>query len=80
MTQTLLIHVVNEDPIVGDVDELPGKTDTMVWVNNPRRKDGKDIHYLDSRVVTILIPVARITFIEIIPSEIEEEIISFVKD
>jgi hypothetical protein len=80
MTQTLLIHVVNEDPIVGDVDELPSETDTLVSVNNPRRKDGKDIHYLDSRVVTILLPVARITFIEIIPSEIEEEIISFVKD
>ena len=80
MAQTLLIHVLNEDPIVGDVDELPSLTDTLVSINNPRRKDGKDIHYLDARVVTILIPVARITFIEIIPSEIEEEIISFVKD
>ena len=80
MAQTLLIHVLNEDPIVGDVDELPSLTDTLVSINNPRRKDGKDIHYLDARVVTILIPVARITFIEIIPSEIEEEIISFIKD
>ncbi|MFN2216414.1 MAG: hypothetical protein ACK2TS_05665 [Anaerolineales bacterium] len=80
MAQTLLIHVLNEDPIVGDVDELPSLTDTLVSINNPRRKDGQDIHYLDARVVTILIPVARITFIEIIPSEIEEEIISFIKD
>jgi len=80
MTHTLLIHIVNEDPIVGDVEELPGMSDTLVWVNNPRRKDGKDIHYLDSSVVTILLPVARITFIEIIPSEIEENLISHIKD
>ena len=80
MAHTLLIHIVNEDPIVGEVDELPGMNDTLILLNNPRRKDGKDVHYLDSSVVSILMPVSRTTFIEIIPSEIEEEIISFVKD
>ena len=80
MAHTLLIHIVNEDPIVGEVDELPGMNDTLILINNPRRKDGKDVHYLDSSVVSILMPVSRTTFIEIIPSEIEEEIISFVKD
>ena len=80
MAHTLLIHIVNEDPIVGEVDELPGMSDTLILINNPRRKDGKDVHYLDSSVVSILMPVSRTTFIEIIPSEIEEEIISFVKD
>jgi len=80
MTHTLILHIVNEDPIVGEVDDLPGTTDTLIQVNNPRRRDGKDIHYLDSSVVSILMPVSRTTFIEIVPSEIEEEIISFVKD
>ena len=80
MTHTLLIHIVNEDPIVGEVDDLPGNTDTIIQINNPRRRDGKDIHYLESSVVSILMPVSRTTFIEIIPSEMEEEIISFVKD
>ena len=80
MTHTLVFHIVNEDPIVGEVDDLPGTTDTLIQVNNPRRRDGKDIHYLDSSVVSILMPVSRTTFIEIIPSEIEEDIISFVKD
>jgi hypothetical protein len=80
MTHTLLIHIVNEDPIVGEVDDLPGNTDTLILVHNPRRRDGKDIHYLDSSVVSILMPVSRTTFIEIIPSEIEENLISHVKD
>lgn len=80
MTQTLLIHLHNDDPIVGEVDDLPGRTDQLLTINNPRRKDGKDLHYLEGNVVSIILPVVRITFIELLPSEAEEEIISFVKD
>ena len=80
MTHTLLIHLQNEDPVIGEVDELPGPTDQLLFINNPRRKDGKDLHYLEGNVVSIILPVVRITFIELLPSEMEDEIISFVKD
>ena len=80
MTYKLLLHLHNDDPLIGEVDELPGRTDQLITINNPRRKDGKDIHYLEGNVVTIIIPVVRITFIELIPNEMDEKIISFVKD
>ncbi|MFH2038577.1 MAG: hypothetical protein ABIJ65_03995 [Chloroflexota bacterium] len=80
MTYKLLFHLHNDDPFIGEVDELPDRTDQLITINNPRRKDGKDIHYLEGNVVTIILPVVRITFIEILPSELEEKIISFVKD
>lgn len=80
MAHTLLFHLHNDDPIVGEVDELPGRTDQLIIINNPRRKDGKDLHYLENSVVSIILPVVRITFIELVPSEMEEEIVSFVKD
>jgi len=80
MTYKLLFHLHNDDPLIGEVDELPDRTDQIITINNPRRKDGKDIHYLEGNVVTIILPVVRITFIEILPSELEEKIISFVKD
>jgi len=80
MAHRLLIHLHNDDPIVGEVDELPGRTDQLITVHNPRRKDGKDLHYLEDSVVSIIIPLVRITFIELIPSDMEEEIVSFVKD
>ncbi len=80
MANKLLFHLHNDDPVLGEVDELPGRTDQLITINNPRRKDGKDIHYLESNVVTIIIPVVRITFIELIPNEMEENIISFIKD
>jgi hypothetical protein len=80
MTHTLLFHLHNDDPIVGEVDELPDRSDQLLTINNPRRRDGKDVHYLEESVVTIILPVVRITFIELLPSDLEEEIVSFVKD
>jgi hypothetical protein len=77
---SLLVHIQNEDPILGEVDALPNPTDTMLLIKHPRRKDGKDIHYLDTSVTTIIYPFTRITFIEIMPSEEEEEIISSVRE
>jgi len=77
---TLLIHINNEDPVLGEVDEMPKPGDTLLLVKNPRRKDGKDIHYLDANVVSVFWPMVRILFIEVMPSGEEEEIIGFVRE
>lgn len=75
-----LVHVKNEDPIVADIDELPQSTDTLIILKNPRRRDGKDIHYLDNQVTLVIFPYERINFVEILPGSEEEEIISFVRE
>lgn len=80
MAQTVVIHIMNEDPIVGEVDELPSAQDTLLAVHNPRRRDGKDLHYLQNDVVTVMWPVAQISFIEILPTGFEEEIIGHVRE
>ncbi len=77
---TILIHMLNEDPVLGEVDQLPGVTDTMICLKNPRRRDGKDLHYLEANVNSVIWPIARLNFIEIMPSGEEEEIISFVRE
>jgi len=80
MAQTIIIHVANEDPIVGEIDVLPGPTDTIITLHSPRRRDGKDVHYLQNSVVTVIWPVNQISFIEVLPSQMEEEIIGFVRE
>ncbi len=80
MAMTLLLHIPNEEPIAGEVDELPSPQDTMLVIRNPRRRDGKDIHYLEPEVTTIIIPISRVTLIEIMPSAEDEDIIGFVRD
>ena len=77
---SILVHIQNEDPVLGEIEELPAPTDLMITLKNPRRKDGKDLHYLEANVTTVVWPVWRINFIEIIPSGEEDEIIGFVRE
>lgn len=77
---SILIHISNEDPVLGEIDVLPAPTDVLLTVKNPRRKDGKDLHYIEANVSTVLWPITRINFIEVIPTGEEEEIISFVRE
>ena len=78
--QTVMIHISNEDPVVGEVDKLPETTDTILTLKNPRRRDGKDIFYLDANVTTVIWPIHRIVLIEVIPTSEEEDIIGFVRE
>jgi len=77
---TIIVHVQNEDAVLGEMDTLPAATDVTITVKNPRRKDGKDLPYLDANVSTVIWPMSRINFIEILPSGQEEEIITFVRE
>ncbi len=80
MPITVLVHLSGEDPVLGEIEELPGPTDTNVVVNNPRRRDEKDLPYLAETVVSVVWPMHRVNFIEIIPSREEEELIGFVRE
>jgi len=80
MSYTLVIHISGEESVVAEAEELPSMDATMITVRNPRRIDGKDLHYLDENVVTVIWPLSRINFIEILPTKEEEEIIGFVRE
>ena len=80
MAHTVIVHISNEDPVCGELDQLPQPGDTLITIHNPRRRDGKDIHYLSSDIITVICPVNQISFIEVMPSEGEERIIGFVRE
>jgi len=80
LSYTLVVHVLNAEPVVGESDELPTTTDTMVVIKNPRRLDGKDIHYLADNAISIYWPIDRVNFIEVISEEEAEAIIGFVRE
>ena len=80
MPLTIILHIQNEEPILGEVTDLPTPTDNLIAISNPRRVDGKDVHYVTENVVTVMFPMHRVNFIEIMPSKEEEEIISFVRE
>ena len=80
MAYSIILHLAGEPSILGEVEELPKATDTLVIVSNPRLRDGKDIHYLEHNVVKVMWPVDKITLIEILESEDEEHLIGFVRE
>lgn len=77
---TIILHLLNEDPVVGEVDELPVKTDTLIFVNNPRRRDGKGLSYLEENVSTVCWPIARLSFLEIRPDRNENTTNGIIQD
>ncbi|HPA32575.1 MAG TPA: hypothetical protein PKX41_00815 [Anaerolineaceae bacterium] len=78
--QSILVHIANEEPILGEVDQLPGTTDTIIILKNPRKRDGKDLHYLEPEITTIILPIGRASFIEVMTTREEDEIITFVRE
>lgn len=80
MAHTILIHIAGEEPITAEVEELPKPGDNLIIVTGPRRRDGKDIHYIDTRAVKVIWPMHKISFIEVLSGEESEEIISFVRE
>ena len=77
---SVILHIANEDPIVGELDEMPTPSDQIVVVKNPRRRDGKDISYLNGNVSTVIWPMIRVNFIEVMSDRDEEEIITHVRE
>ena len=76
----ILLHLVGEDPVLGEIEELPSPNATSLILRSPRKRDGKDLHYLDANVTTVIWPMARVNFIEILPTGEEEEVIGFVRE
>lgn len=81
MTITILMHLAGEaEPVVGELEALPEPAATTVLVTNPRQRDGKDLRYLAPGVVSVIWPIAKVSFIELMPSGEEEELVSFVRE
>jgi hypothetical protein len=76
----ILLHIAGEEPVLCEVEALPGPTDLTITIKNPRTRDGKDIPYLDTGVTTVIYPMTRVNFIELLPTGEEEEVIGFVRE
>lgn len=80
MTISVILHIAGEEPVLGEVEEMPEPSDFLFRVSHPRRLDGKDLSYLVDNVATVYWPVHRVNFLEVLPSREEEEIIGFVRE
>ena len=80
MSYTVLIHVLNEDPILAEIERLPEPTDQVLVVTDVRRRDGRDVSYILPDTNTVVFPWSRVHCVEIFPSDAEEAIVSFIRE
>jgi hypothetical protein len=80
MSLTVLIHVMNEDAIVGEVEELPQTNAPFLKIASPRLRDGRDVTYFLPETNVVLLPWSRIHSVEIMPTEGEEKLVTFVRE
>lgn len=80
MSISVIVHIRNAEPMLAEIEELPQSSDTLIKLTNPRQRDGKDLIFLEHNVVNVIWPLAEISFIEILPGETAEEVISFIRE
>lgn len=80
MRLSAVIHLLEEDPIVGELDGSPDPAAQFVTVYNPRRRDGRTVPFLDPNIETVLIAWHRISVIQLLPQAEVEKAIGFVRE
>jgi hypothetical protein len=80
MAYSVILHIPGEASILCETEELPKPSDTIITVVNPRTREGKDLHYLEPNVVKIIFSLAKISLIEVLENQEEENLIGFVRE
>jgi hypothetical protein len=80
MSSTVIVHTRNAEPMLAEIENMPDEKDVLIKLSNPRQRDGKDLIFLDHNVVTVYWPWAEISFLEILPGETAEEVVSFIRE
>lgn len=80
MAHKVLVHVLNEEAVVGEIEQLPDPTDQVLILRNVRYRDGRDVSYVLPETDTVIYPWERIHCVEILPGESEEDVVSFIRE
>ena len=81
MAITVIVHVVGAEPFVAEIEEIPDPLAQIVICTNPRQRNGKQLSYVEADATRVIFPWHRISFLETLPSEQDdEEVESFFRD
>lgn len=80
MSIEVIVHMQNEDPVLAEMEELPDPTHLTITLTNPRRRDGRSLHYVTEGATAFIFPWNRISFIEVMEEEEAKEVIEFFRE
>ncbi|MDX1521863.1 MAG: hypothetical protein R3264_09565 [Anaerolineae bacterium] len=81
MAITVVVHVMNAEPFIAEIEELPTETSQILTCTNPRQRNGKAVTYIEPDATKVIFPWHRVSFIETLPGdEDQDEVESFFRD
>ena len=81
MAITVIVHVMNQEPFIAEIEEIPPASATFVTLTNPRMRNGKAVAYIEADATRVLLPWHRLSFLETLPGEEDQdEVESFFRD
>jgi len=81
MAFRITVHVLNEEPFVAEMEELPNPTASYITFTNPRTREGRPVPWQSNGATGFLFPWARVTYLEImVRAEDANEIEKFYRD
>lgn len=66
---TVIVHILNEPTMLGEIEELPSPTDQSITLTNPRARNNKPLDNVEAEAISLILPLHRIHFIEVMPTE-----------
>ena len=66
------LYLENEEPFTGELDSLPAANATYVLVRNPQTREGRPVTWISRGTKSLLVPMSRIVFIEVIRDDSNE--------
>ena len=73
MAMQVIIHVINEEAFVAEMEEMPAQGSSYIVIANPRTREGKNLQWAINGAVRFIFPLSRIAFVEIMMSEQDRE-------
>lgn len=76
-----LVHILNEDPVLCELDEMPDPNHQFIRIRNATKRDGKPLELVDERTTSLAYPWSRITFVEFFNEEaVRESVVGFFRE
>jgi hypothetical protein len=80
MWQPVILQLVDQEILRGDLETLPNPDDQFMILHNPRQPDGKKLGFVEEGVEKILVPWHQILVVQLLPDAGNSEPISFVRE
>jgi hypothetical protein len=81
LSKSVIVHLLGADPVLGQVEKFPDPVDSCIMIQNPKSRDGKTPSYLATGVNSVVFPLARVNYIELLGEEqTREDVLEFFRE